>query len=60
MALSAILDAMRTAGAVSDAQHRDLSKVLDQAFAVIEKDEAYNPRNFLAALQAFEAAVPRT
>lgn len=60
MALSAILDSMRAAGAFSDAQYRDLSKVLDQAYAAIEKDEAYTPRAFLAALQAFEAAVPRT
>ena len=58
--LSAILDAMKTAGAVSDAQYKDLSKLLDQAYGVIEKDEAYNPRQFLAALQAFEAAVPRS
>ena len=60
MALSAILDAMKAAGGVSDGQHRELSRLLDQAYLVIEKDEAYNPRKFLAALQEFEAAVPRS
>jgi hypothetical protein len=60
MALSAILDAMKAVGAVSSQQYIDLSKVLEQSYAAIEKDEAYNPRQFLAALQAFEAAVPRS
>jgi hypothetical protein len=59
MALSAILDAMKATGGVSDAQFLQLSKLLDQAYVAIEKDEAYNPRQFLATLQAFEAAVPR-
>ena len=60
MALSAILDAMRTTGALSDGQYKDLTKLLDQAYKAIEKDEAYSPRQFLAALQTFEAAVPRS
>jgi hypothetical protein len=60
MALSAVLDALRAARGVSEAQYGDLSKLLDRAYAAIEKDESYNPRQFLAALQAFEAAVPRS
>lgn len=60
MALSAVLDAMKVAGAVSESQYGQLTKLLDGAYAAIEKDEAYNPRQFLAALQSFEAAIPRS
>lgn len=60
MAISSILDAMKMAGVVSDPQYKDLAGVLDQAYKAVEKDEAYNPRQFLSALQAFGAAITRT
>ncbi|MCB2106317.1 MAG: hypothetical protein KDE14_01395 [Rhodobacteraceae bacterium] len=60
MAMSAILDAMARAGAMSEQQHLDMVKVLDGAYAAILKDEEYNPRQFLAVLQDIEAAVPRS
>jgi len=60
MALSSVLDAMKLAKLVSEPQYKELAGVLDQAYAAVEKDEAYNPRQFQAALQAFGAAMTRT
>ncbi len=60
MALSSILDAMKMAKLVSDPQYKELSGVLDQAYTAVEKDEAYNPRQFMTAIQAFGAAMTRT
>ncbi len=59
MALSAILDAMRAGGALTPDQYKALTALLNTCYAAVEKDEAYNPRQFLAALQTLEAAVPR-
>jgi hypothetical protein len=60
MALSSILDAMKMAKLLTEPQYKDLSHVLDQAYTAVEKDEAYNPRQFMTALQAFSSAMTRT
>ncbi|MDX2144381.1 MAG: multiheme c-type cytochrome [Rhodospirillaceae bacterium] len=60
MAITAVLDGMKAGQAISDAQYKSLMSALDQAYAVVEKDEAYSPRQFVAALQAFGAALTRT
>jgi hypothetical protein len=60
MAITAVLDGMKADKAVSDAQYKALMSALDPAYAAVEKDELYNPRQFLAALQAFGAALTRT
>ena len=59
MAVSAILQAMVDDGMISRAQYIELSAVLEQCYTAIEKDEQYDPRQFLAALQALEETVPR-
>jgi hypothetical protein len=60
MALSSVLDAMKLARLIGEPQYKDMSGVLNQAYAAVEKDEAYDPKKFLAALQAFGAAMTRT
>jgi hypothetical protein len=60
MAMSAILDAMKGAGALSQAQYDQLQVGLEKCYEAVEKDEAYNPRQFLQALSALEATVPRS
>ena len=60
MALSAILEAMKRAGTLSGAQYDALNGSLGKCYAAVEKDEAYNPRRFLEALQALESSLPRT
>jgi hypothetical protein len=59
MAMSAIADAMRAGNALSAEQYKTMIAALNKCYAAVEKDEAYNPRTFLAALQAVEAAVPK-
>lgn len=58
MAASAILQAMVDDGMMSRAQYVELSAVLNDCYAAIEKDEEYSPRQFLAALQKLESALP--
>jgi hypothetical protein len=60
MALSSVLDAMKMAKLVNEQQYKDLSGVLNQAYSAVEKDEAYNPKQFMTAIQAFGAAMTRT
>jgi len=59
MALSAIINALRASGGIGDAQFKSLNTALEQAYKAVEKDEAYQPKTFQAALQAIEAATPR-
>lgn len=59
MAMSSIITALRTAGGLTDAQFKNLNTALEQAYKAVEKDEAYQPKTFQAALQAIEAATPR-
>lgn len=58
MAASAMLQTMVDDGMISRAKYIELSGVLNDCYAVIEKDEEYNPRQFLVALQRLESAVP--
>lgn len=58
MAASAILQSMSDDGMISRAQYIELSAVLNDCYSVIEKDEEYSPRQFLAALQKLESALP--
>ncbi len=60
MALSSVLDAMKLAKIISEPQYKDLSGALNQAYAAVEKDEAYSPKQFMTALQAFSAVMTRT
>jgi len=60
MALSSVLDAMKLARLIGEPQYKDLAGVLNQAYTAVEKDEAYDPKKFMAALQAFGAAMTRT
>ncbi len=60
MALSSVLDAMKMAKLVSEPQYKELARVLGQAYAAVEKDETYSPKQFMTALQAFSAAMTKT
>lgn len=59
MAASAILQAMVDDSVISRAQYIELSGVLNDCYKAIEKDEEYDPRQFLAALESLQNAVPR-
>ena len=57
MAMSAILQAMADDGILSRARHAELTRVLDACFEAIKDDGKYDPRQFLAELQALQQAV---
>ena len=59
MATSAILQAMVDDNVITRAKYIELSDVLDDCYRAIEKDEEYDPRQFLAALQRLQSAIPR-
>jgi len=59
MALAAIIDAMKDVNVLSASEHKALLSVLDKAYDAVEKDESFEPKKFLAALQALEAAIPK-
>jgi hypothetical protein len=59
MALAAIIDAMKDAGMLTPPQYQSLTAVLNKCYDAVEKDEAYEPKKFLGALHALEAAVPK-
>lgn len=58
MAASAVLQTMVDSSVISRAKYVELSAVLNDCYAAIEKDEAYDPRQFLAAMQRLQSAVP--
>jgi hypothetical protein len=60
MALGAIIDAMKEVGELSPEEHKSIMTVLDKCYDAVEKDEAFEPKKFLAALQALENAVSKT
>jgi hypothetical protein len=60
MALSSLLNAMKASGAVDENQFKALKAALDKCYEATAKDEDYKPKAFQAALQAFEAAIPKT
>jgi hypothetical protein len=59
MATSAILQAMVDDNVITRTKYIELSGVLDDCYRAIEKDEEYDPRQFLAALQRLQGAIPR-
>ncbi len=58
MAASALLQTMVDDGMISRAKYIELSAVLEDCYTAIEKDEEYDPRQFLAAVQRLQSAVP--
>ncbi len=58
MAASALLQTMVDDGMISRAKYIELSGVLEECFTAIEKDEEYDPRAFLAAVQNLQNAIP--
>ncbi len=59
MALAAIIDALKDSAVISPSEHKALLAVLDKAYDAVEKDEAFEPKKFLAALQSLQAAIPK-
>ncbi len=59
MALSAIVDAMFRSGDIDKGQFDAMNAALAKCYAAVEKDEEYKPATFVAALNAFKAAVPQ-
>lgn len=58
MALSAIINAMKNTGAINAAAFKSLDAALNKCFDAVEKDEAYVPVKFIAALKAVKASAP--
>lgn len=59
MALAAIIDAMKDAEILNTPQYQSLTAVLDKCYDAVEKDEAFEPKKFLGALQSLEAAIAK-
>lgn len=59
MALNTVVDAMKQAGALDEAQHKSLGDALNKLYEAVAKDAAYKPTTFKTALQNFEAARPK-
>ena len=59
MALAAIIDSMKGANMLSPSAYKALLTVLDKAYDAVEKDEAFEPKKFLAELQSLEDALPK-
>jgi hypothetical protein len=59
MALNTVIDAMKKAGAVNEAQHKSLVDALNGLYDAVAKDDAYKPATFKTALQRFEGALPK-
>jgi hypothetical protein len=57
MAASALLQTMVDDGMISRAKYIELSAVLNECYTAIEKDEEYDPRAFLAAVQTLQNAI---
>ena len=60
MALAAIIDAMKSAAILPDARYKSLMAALDKCYTAVEKDEAFEPKKFLAALQAVDELLPES
>ncbi|MCW5732022.1 MAG: hypothetical protein KIT20_14770 [Alphaproteobacteria bacterium] len=60
MAMSAIVTSMKRAGVIDDQRYNAMKAALDKCYDAVQKDEEYKPRQFLAALQAFEATIPKS
>ncbi|HUN50641.1 MAG TPA: multiheme c-type cytochrome [Candidatus Sulfotelmatobacter sp.] len=59
MALGTIVAALKTAGDVDQTQYTALKAALDKCYEATAKDDAYQPRTFVAALQEVNAAIPK-
>ncbi len=59
MAMGSIVNAMRTAKVISDAQYNAISDALNGAYDATAKDEAYKPTQFVDALRKVAAAIPK-
>lgn len=59
MAIGAIITAMKAAGVVDEASFKAMRNALDKLYEATAKDEEYKPRVYVAALQAFEQAIPK-
>ena len=57
MAVSAVLQSMLDDSMISSDQYVQVTSVLDECYAAIEKDEEYNPRQFLLAMQKLQQVV---
>jgi hypothetical protein len=60
MALASIADAMKTSGALSNDQFRAVNRALDRCYEAVEKDEEYDQRRFVTAIQGVSAALGRS
>ncbi len=60
MALASVVQALRRAGGLTEAQGNDLRVAIEQCYAATAKDEAYDPAVFARALDAVERALPRS
>jgi len=59
MAMASVIDAMKDAEVLSTSQYQSLIAVLAKCYDAVEKDEAFEPKKFLGAIQALEAALPK-
>ncbi len=57
MAIAAILNAMKRGGHIDEAQYKRYDAVLDKAYKAVERDEAFKPKDFIAALDALDQVV---
>jgi hypothetical protein len=58
MALSTIMTAMGNVGALNKDQRTALQKALDACYKVVENDDNYSSKQFIAALQGFSRLIP--
>jgi hypothetical protein len=59
MALSALINEMKSSGGWNDGQHKQAQTALNRLYEAVSKDEQYRSSNFVAALRGFREAVPR-
>lgn len=60
MALSSVVSALHGSGAIDEPRHKAMLAALDKCYETVAKDEAYRPSEFLNALQAFQATLPKS
>ena len=59
MALSALINEMKSTGGWNDGQHKQAQTALNRLYEAVSKDEQYRSSNFVGALRGFREAVPR-
>ena len=60
MAMGSIINAMRSAKIISDAQYKTIGDALNGAYDATAKDEAYKPNVFVETLRTIAAATPKS